>query len=51
MMNESKTFMCVFCKYRSHERQVGCPVCGRRYGYGEVQIVKAIQLMQAVSLL
>ena len=48
MTTEPKTFMCVFCKYRSHERHFGCPGCGRRYGYGEVRIVKAIQLMQAV---
>ena len=48
MSAEPKTFMCVFCKYRSQERHFGCPGCGRRYSYGEVRIVKAIQLMQAV---
>jgi hypothetical protein len=40
--------MCVFCKYRSQESHFGCPRCGRRYGYGEVRTVRAIQLAQAV---
>jgi hypothetical protein len=48
MTTELKTFMCVFCKYRSHETHIGCPRCGRRYGYGEVRTVKAIQLAQAI---
>lgn len=48
MRDEPKTFMCVFCKYRSQERHFGCPRCGRRYGYGEVRTVKVIQLAQAV---
>ena len=47
MTTEPKTFMCVFCRYRSQERHYGCPRCGR-YGYGEVRTVKAIQLAQAV---
>jgi len=47
MTDELKTFICVFCHYRSQKKNFGCPHCGRPFGYGEERTMKAIQLAHA----
>jgi uncharacterized RDD family membrane protein YckC len=38
-------YICIFCHYRSNEKHLGCPHCGRRFAYGEVGAMKGIQLV------
>ncbi len=44
MNDESKQFVCIFCHHRSDQRHLGCPRCGRLYGYGEAKAMKSITL-------
>jgi uncharacterized RDD family membrane protein YckC len=37
--------ICLFCRYRSSEKHLGCPNCGRRYGFGEVRAMGALEIM------
>ena len=41
-------YLCIFCHHRSDERNIGCPNCGQRFGYGEVGVIKALQLGQGI---
>lgn len=41
-------YVCLFCRYRSGEKHLGCPNCGRRYGYGEVRAMRALELMNGI---
>jgi uncharacterized RDD family membrane protein YckC len=41
-------YICIFCHYRSNEKRVGCPQCGRPFAYGEVRAMEAIQLVHGV---
>lgn len=41
-------YVCLFCRYRSGEKHLGCPHCGRRYGFGEVRAMGALELMNGI---
>ena len=48
MTDEPKKYVCVFCHFCSHETHLGCPHCGRPFGYGKAGVLKTIILAQAV---
>jgi uncharacterized RDD family membrane protein YckC len=41
-------YMCLFCRYRSSEKHLGCPSCSVRYGFGEVRAMGALELMNGI---
>jgi uncharacterized RDD family membrane protein YckC len=41
-------YVCLFCRYRSSEKHLGCPQCGKRYGFGEVRAMGALELMNGI---
>ena len=41
-------FACISCEYQSDEGHVGCPACGRPYGYVEVAVLRGLLLMNGI---
>lgn len=41
---QSSGYECIWCNYRSAEKQPGCPGCGR-FGYAPARVVEAMMLM------
>jgi uncharacterized RDD family membrane protein YckC len=41
-------YMCLFCHGRASEKHLACPNCGRRYGFGEVRAIGALELMNGI---
>ena len=41
-------YLCILCHYRSNEKHIVCPHCGRPFVYGEFGAMKGIQLMHGV---
>jgi uncharacterized RDD family membrane protein YckC len=41
-------YMCLFCRHRASEKHLGCPNCGRRYGFGEVRAIGAVEFMNGI---
>jgi len=48
MTDEPKKYVCAFCHFCSNEMNVGCPHCGRPFGYGKAGVLKSIIIAQAV---
>jgi uncharacterized RDD family membrane protein YckC len=41
-------YQCISCEYQSDEKRIGCPACGRPYGYVEAGVVRALLLMNGI---
>jgi uncharacterized RDD family membrane protein YckC len=44
----TQEYECISCDYRSDEKRVGCPSCGRQFGYVEVGVLRALLLMNGI---
>jgi uncharacterized RDD family membrane protein YckC len=45
---QQQRYQCVSCEYQSDEKRVGCPACGRQFGYVEVGVLRALLLMNGM---
>jgi uncharacterized RDD family membrane protein YckC len=41
-------YVCISCNYQSNEKHVGCPACGRPYGYVEVGTLRGLGAMNGI---
>jgi uncharacterized RDD family membrane protein YckC len=42
------SYVCVSCNFESDEKRVGCPMCGRPFGYVDLNALKALLLMNGI---
>jgi uncharacterized RDD family membrane protein YckC len=41
----TQNYVCISCNYESDQKHLGCPSCGRQFGYVEVGVLRALLLM------
>jgi uncharacterized RDD family membrane protein YckC len=41
-------YVCVSCNYQSDEKHLGCPACGRQFGYVEVGVLRGLLVMNGM---